>query len=652
MKNSTPKVHAKKTASRAMTTVVLASAMTLGGVTAAYAAPSDPIDMPDAALLECVNESIDPSRAIDQDVTEAEAATVIDVDCQSSGVVSLAGMERLVSLEKAWLNNNSIVSLAPLGGLTTLNNLSLNFTGVADSDLGTLAGLTNLSTLGLMGNDITDVTPLSSLGSLKYLMLNENSITEVSTLASLAALENLDLRRNTVADVAALASLSNLERLELEENSITDLGALSSLNLTTLTADDQTVELGDLDVNAAVANPVVEVNGDAVALDSLYDAASNTFTPTTEGTGSVSWNDGSNFSGTLSFTAAQPATTIVIPDAALRACVNGELGQGDDADITEGQAASITYLDCQGKGVADLEGLQYLTSLQEALLTENEIAEVSALSNLTDLELLSLGENNLTDISALPISLEGLALDENPLADAPDFTNFTNLRSLYLNANNLTDVLGLANLSNLQSLELGENNITEVPDLPTEIRWVYLAANNISDLSSLSSLTELNAINLDENHIADLSPLPTVSTIEIFSAFDQTVELGDLVIDAPVSNPVRDRSGDPVALNAFYDSASNTFTPTTLGAGSAGWTDDNAFTGTVTFAVVEADATGNDGDQAGGDSGTAGPTAGEPDVAALPATGVDSSLLATGGFAGLLLLVGAVLLGQRRNRRA
>ena len=110
-------------------------------------------------------------------------------------------------------------------------------------------------------------------------------------------------------------------------------------------------------VDEAAANPVTDRDGDPVALDDLYDTGANTFTPTALGAGSIGWDDGNDFTGTLSFTAVEQAVLITMPDDALRACVNAELGQTPTDPITEAQAATVTTVDCQNAGVTDLTGM-------------------------------------------------------------------------------------------------------------------------------------------------------------------------------------------------------------------------------------------------------------------------------------------------------
>ena len=68
------------------------------------------------------------------------------------------------------------------------------------TDVTPLAGLTDLTTLGLGLNQITDIKPLAGLINLKTLWLSDNQIADVMPLASLTKLRTLYLARNPIPD--------------------------------------------------------------------------------------------------------------------------------------------------------------------------------------------------------------------------------------------------------------------------------------------------------------------------------------------------------------------------------------------------------------------------------------------------------------------
>lgn len=161
------------------------------------------VNVPDADLRECINDSFDrPARAA---ITKAEAAKVLELTCFQYGISDLTGLERFGNLEVLSLDGNSIRVLAPLQGLRKLQVLTL------------------------FDNFITDVSPLAGIASLELLDLAENSVRDIAPLAKLKNLAVLDLTNNRVEKVAPLAKLPVLGLLGLHDNPITDRASLDAL---------------------------------------------------------------------------------------------------------------------------------------------------------------------------------------------------------------------------------------------------------------------------------------------------------------------------------------------------------------------------------------------------------------------------------------
>lgn len=335
MQASTTKKHWRSRARRfgspldRVIAAVTTGTMALFGAVAvsspAFAGPDDPIAIPDSALQSCINGAIDPTRDAAEDVTESEAAGITYLLCDSQGVRSLIGIEHLTGLKTLTLNHNQIEDLTAFSGMSA-----------------------PLEVLMLGYNQIEDFTPLSGLTSLVALDLGVNSIQDLSLVAGLTSLEDLWLGGNQIEDLSPVTGLTSLQRVDLDDNQILDLSPLAGKALTSFTAEDQIVDIGDVAVDEATGNPVVDRSGDPVALSDLYDASSNTFTPRTLGAGTVTWDDGNKFTGTLEFTTVDSSVNhVAFTDANLRACVNHAIDPARDAgeDVTETEAASHrTYL--------------------------------------------------------------------------------------------------------------------------------------------------------------------------------------------------------------------------------------------------------------------------------------------------------------------
>jgi len=121
--------------------------------------------------------------------------------------------ERKLSLE-----NLGITDISPLAGMTQLSSLIISGNDI--SDITPLRGLTSLCVLNLSGNNIADLSPLRKLTNLTWLFLSDNNISDLSPLAALTRLTNLDLRNNRISNVMALGSLVKLSNLRLGGNPV------------------------------------------------------------------------------------------------------------------------------------------------------------------------------------------------------------------------------------------------------------------------------------------------------------------------------------------------------------------------------------------------------------------------------------------------
>ena len=190
-----------------------------------------------------------------------------------------------------------------------------------------------------------------------------------------------------------------------------------------------------------------------------------------------------------------------MPDAALRAAVREaleELGLPASAPLTKEKMRQLTALTANHRGIVDLTGLEFATSLRKLYLGgRNRITDLRPLANLTNLVHLHIWHREVADmppvtnldISLLSglINLEDLVLENSGISDISPLTQLKGLRGLGLSANNIEDISPLAELKELQRLDLSENNI--------------------KDLSPLAGLTNLWELRIRDNPATDFSPL-------------------------------------------------------------------------------------------------------------------------------------------------
>jgi hypothetical protein len=147
--------------------------------------------------------------------------------------IVLAAAGRLDRLQRLWVFTHTSATdagLMHLAGLTDLSSLGLNRTQVTDAGLVHLKGLAKLSTLVLNGTQVTDagLVHLKGLTNLSYLRLDGTQVTDAGLvhLGRLTKLSDLWLNGTQVTDVGLvhLKGLTNLSYLRLDGTRVTDAG--------------------------------------------------------------------------------------------------------------------------------------------------------------------------------------------------------------------------------------------------------------------------------------------------------------------------------------------------------------------------------------------------------------------------------------------
>ncbi|MCK5245318.1 leucine-rich repeat domain-containing protein, partial [Candidatus Bipolaricaulota bacterium] len=118
-------------------------------------------------------------------------------------------------LKGLWLNENEIV------------------------DISALSGLTDLDLLGLGGNQIVDISALSGLINLAELDLSHNQIVDISALSGLTNLDSLGLGSNQIVGIAPLVNNTGIgsgDDVDLDDNPLHlfESGSPNSLDLEAL----------------------------------------------------------------------------------------------------------------------------------------------------------------------------------------------------------------------------------------------------------------------------------------------------------------------------------------------------------------------------------------------------------------------------------
>jgi hypothetical protein len=215
--------------------------------------------------------------------------------------------------------------------------------------------------------------------------------------------------------------------------------------------------------------------------------------------------------GVAPVASADPSDPVFIPDTNLRACINSALGQPSGAPVTSAQAQTLTYLNCENTGIANITGLEAFTGLTQLYLALCQISDVSPLGALPSLTSLDLYSNQISTVSPLGTltNLTYLDLSGNQVSNVSTLGTLTNLAYLDLSDNQVSNVSTLGTLTNLNILSLAVNQVSSVSPLGTltNLTYLELAVNQVGDVSPLGALTNLTYLSLDANRVSDVSPL-------------------------------------------------------------------------------------------------------------------------------------------------
>ena len=348
------------------------------------------VTIPDAALRAKIAETLGKSGGVQ--LTAGDMLGLTRLDALNANIQDLTGLEYAYNLTtlnlggewvsgKGYVNSNAVSNFSSLLGLTQLT--TLNLVGSFISDVSALSGLTQLNTLVLSNNAISDVSPLAGLTQLNTLVLSNNAISDVSSLSGLTQLNVLNLSGNTISDVSALSGLTQLKWLYLSGTSISDVSALAGLT-----------QLTRLELSGTSISDVSALAG-LTQLNWLV-------------LGGTSISDVSPLAGLTQLTTLYLNRTSISDVSALSGLIK------------------MQFLSLAGTSISDVSALAGLTRLNWLDLSRTSLSDVSALVELTQLTQLNLRYNAISDVSSLVgLNLTGTAwdstglyLERNPLSYA------------------------------------------------------------------------------------------------------------------------------------------------------------------------------------------------------------------------------------------
>ena len=219
------------------------------------------------------------------------------MELENNQLITISDLEGLTKLTYLSLDRNNISDITPLRPLVSLETLKLMANNIGT--IRAIENLTNLKNLDISQNRINNITPLKDLLQLESLSMSYNKIRDISSLQDLSNLKELQAGGNEISDIYALADLQNLEQLELPINQITDISPLANLkNLSDPVLYDQQITLPtqvSYTHNLSVSNPLINrlsetIRPSEISDNGQYNSATN----------SIEWTN-LNGKGTLSF---------------------------------------------------------------------------------------------------------------------------------------------------------------------------------------------------------------------------------------------------------------------------------------------------------------------------------------------------------------
>lgn len=398
--------------------------------------------------------------------------------CSQLGSFDFADMPGLTSI----IAYSSGLAAIDVTANTKLNVLSIGGTDVTSIDLSNNTELVDLTLPGVTSLDISACTKLQEL-SVSSAALNSLDLSNNTELISI----NVDgcgftsLDHSMCSDVESIVynNCANLTTIDVSKNRrLTYLSALSCFSLTEVimfTGQDELVDTWGCGEFIKFVDP--ELPEDLIA---------------------------------------------DMTDENLRKAILNEYDMDGDGAISASEGASITYIDCSGRGIKVIDGLDYLENITTLYAGKNEITSVD-LHFQKNLHTLDLSNNQLTTIDLSGCQdITTLNLSNNQLTSVDNLPKAAITVNI---SNNQLETLSASYMMSLENLNVSNNKLTELDiHYDTALTDLNFSKNNLTEINiwSLSALVNLTCSD---------NPLENIGTIYNGSQMHYLVNLQSLICD-------------------------------------------------------------------------------------------------------------------------
>lgn len=280
---------------------------------------------------------------------------------------------------------------------------------------------------------------------------------------------------------------------------------------------------------------IQQVETRALETKSLYFNIA-TYEAETDREGSITISGGNATQSIIVKQTGMKVEIIAFEDDLFKAYLVDNFDTNNDDEIDTREALSITTINCSGRSIYSLKGIEYLVNLKKLNCSNNSIVELDLTQNvnlteikcysnsivnlklngLTDLVYLDCNTNSLTSIDTSTNSaLTYYSCASNPIK-ALDVSTNTKLETLRCNSCSLLTSLNISNCGSLTALYINsydsvsgsaitiDNSSLQSITLGGTAKWVtatitnnpYLKSIDFSNLRTLTSLTCTNNIQL------------------------------------------------------------------------------------------------------------------------------------------------------------
>ncbi|GGH11524.1 stalk domain-containing protein [Paenibacillus segetis] len=219
----------------------------------------------------------------------------------------------------------------------------------------------------------------------------------------------------------------------------------------------------------------------------------------------------------------------VIKDKILEQAIHSWLAKEGDEPLTKADLESLTNVSLAGKGIKDLQGLEYAVNITELDLDNNTITDLTPLKKLTKIRSLSLKDNQISsieDLSALK-DLKYLEVSWNQISSLDVVKQLPSLIELVADHNQISNTQGLSSAAELSYLKMSDNAIEDIAPLGNIKKLTYLnvSYNKIKDFAPLRKLSKsLTYLGIDGDQVTDLKMIEGFYNLEGLSASNNNIE--------------------------------------------------------------------------------------------------------------------------------